>query len=1207
MPAAPVPNNFPHNPKGVIHAAFAAAGMAPFTAVGPDGRYYGHDRYPHNWRGMIQAILDTGGGGGTAITNAVTQVANPSVLPAAPTPGSTFWVHNTVPTPGNPQGTPLNQLAVYTPGVPANGPNQPAGYTFLDLLNGPFTFQATPPANLAQAAAPGALHVVTTPGKEALYVNTGSQWQLATAAHEVFPWSATESYITGNIVEHNGRLYIAGSDTSYVRPPAPGGIAQLGQVSGGAITRYNGPEAGAQQSFENWYRSVRNQGDIWAYITAGATQPVNTPLLAAPIQPGEYLLWMGTPLGTTGAVNTGRMDGPVFVMGISGSNIGFSSADLDVVDQLVQAATQVAVGQEPGTAAGRGWHALEPENWVKGDHTAADQGAPAVNGDLQITLEKDHHELKILEQGSWQTVFNEADLSKTELFRGNVSDGARGNPDLSTLPDILANSDDRSLIDHYWIWEGDLWNENSYTANNYMIPNAGIANGISRDLGGIYPQTGDVIIIRNTGSDGAPVLSYVMQPGLLTHWLPERSYPAGSIVRHPAGDGNGNVSSSGGSTSQHIFKATQEIPAGTPDSGPHQWISEVYTVELANVPAAGTTITMSIGGSSIRYTVVAGETANSLQGHLIKEINHDAYMDHVRAVAGPAINGNPSISLIGTTAKPFNSPVVLPPPLRLDLVVSATPQRNARASLWEDVTPVAKLETLADVDHFDRNHHDGDILVYSSRASAWKIRSGPSIYPWEVQPYSTGDLVTFGGLIWRARQDITLADEYEQPGYIWRYLITIPDGDYPAARNMFRFDYQLGRKTSALAVGPTTTMTADKHANAAHVAADLETSWTADADFQRKFAVSRQDNVLTLTAKAARPKPLTLSFADPPALTGGGATPAVIDNLRSNSSFWELVSPETIGDLFDVDDLDRADGDTIIYDAATQTYRSGSYTSPVTYYGEGPLDVANAGNTPRYGTPVNTVPDVLFYPPSPGDTYINVLDGKISHWIGPGGVAYSDQPRNTHSMQYTVTLGATPAPPDFKLAAGPNVLTQAEYDALSPVDGTELYRIVEPRKGQIVRLMAGLYEVWKHPIPFFTIHSDDHNIWQRMQDFDADLNGNPPASPAALLTIDVPYDQDLNFDFHDHASDIDLLGTYYNIDHLWVGPKSDSTSAAVGTNDPSERSAIGGAVDYLQTRYGGIWLLPKMNKGDELSLFAGYGAGKHSIDPALELAVIRFI
>ena len=86
-------------------------------------------------------------------------------------------------------------------------------------------------------------------------------------------------------------------------------------------------------------------------------------------------------------------------------------------------------------------------------------------GDLQVTREQDHHELKAWNDtsGQWDTIYSRdqinAAIAALSLFEGTaeeVGGGAIGAVEFDVLPDLaaLSTAGDLSLSSHYWTYIG---------------------------------------------------------------------------------------------------------------------------------------------------------------------------------------------------------------------------------------------------------------------------------------------------------------------------------------------------------------------------------------------------------------------------------------------------------------------------------------------------------------------------------------------------------------------------------------------------------------------------------------------------------------------------------------------------------------------------------------------------------------------------------
>ena len=221
---------------------------------------------------------------------------------------------------------------------------------------------------------------------------------------------------------------------------------------------------------------------------------------------------------------------------------------------------------------GGGWRYLNREIWQKNLKSDPDQVSDEKDGDLQVTLEQGHRELKAYSEGSaaWIPIFSEAEVKEWiaagSQFQGTVQNaghGTAGAIDMaSLLPQATLTSGDKS---HYWIWVGTPGH--SITAND-------IGGSVS-DIDGAVLSVGDWIIVAEIqpppGSPPsvAPTYAYRVIPGDLM----SRSLATQMFGLHPWTQGGwpeGSVVSYKGD----VYRADQPILATdpAPDDAASPWV-----------------------------------------------------------------------------------------------------------------------------------------------------------------------------------------------------------------------------------------------------------------------------------------------------------------------------------------------------------------------------------------------------------------------------------------------------------------------------------------------------------------------------------------------------------------------------------------------------------------------------------------------------------
>ena len=246
-------------------------------------------------------------------------------------------------------------------------------------------------------------------------------------------------------------------------------------------------------------------GDVVVEQLSGLSWRYTAPNTWLPYAAGG-LKYVGRSGGLPDPSTTVLTDGQLFVV-----RMDFGGEDLY---RLV--AWDESIPAKPGLPAG-GWRWLNREVWDKGQRSDADQATDQRPGDLQVTRERDHQELKAWNAVSnqWDTIYSRdeinAAIAALSLFEGTaeeVGGGAIGAVEFDALPDLaaLSTAGDLSLSSHYWTYIG---------SPNYPVtaatPNIGV------DLDGAVLNPGDWIQISNRGGDGTGTGANGGAPDL--HWV----------------------------------------------------------------------------------------------------------------------------------------------------------------------------------------------------------------------------------------------------------------------------------------------------------------------------------------------------------------------------------------------------------------------------------------------------------------------------------------------------------------------------------------------------------------------------------------------------------------------------------------------------------------------------------------------------------------
>ena len=232
-------------------------------------------------------------------------------------------------------------------------------------------------------------------------------------------------------------------------------------------------------------------GDVVVEQLSGLSWQYTAPNTWEPYASGG-LTYVGRSGGSADPATTVLTDGQLFVV-----RMDFGGQDLYRL-----AAWDESIPATPGLPAG-GWRWLNREIWDKGQRSDADQATDQRPGDLQVTRERDHQELKAWNavSGQWDTIYSRdqinAAIAALSLFEGTVNEvggGAIGAVEFDQLPDLAAMStaDDLSLTSHYWTYIG---------SPNYVVTAA--TPNIGADLDGAILNPGDWIQISNQGGDGS--------------------------------------------------------------------------------------------------------------------------------------------------------------------------------------------------------------------------------------------------------------------------------------------------------------------------------------------------------------------------------------------------------------------------------------------------------------------------------------------------------------------------------------------------------------------------------------------------------------------------------------------------------------------------------------------------------------------------------
>ena len=445
-----------------------------------------------------------------------------------------------------------------------------------------------------------------------------------------------------------------------------------------------------------------------------------------------------------------------------------------------------------------------------------------------------------------------------------------------------------------------------------------------------------------------------LPPSGIPDWS-DQDWKAGSVVYAHSPIGNDHR--------LRLFRARQDIATGS--LKPMDGQPQVDVVKLIAPTQTGLVYTVGTGGSVATYMSKAGDSVTDVRDALVKLINGHTYMGHAHAFP----EGADSFRLFGETNETFTT--FLPPDIPHGPFVTGfvTTRQPAASSFWEDISPQWHLEDLEGIDIRHVRPTEGQVLVWADARGEFEAGDFTidALSNTEITAPQDGQ-----SLVWNATSSKWVNAAITSP------IVFMGTGAWNAA------DVADPARRYGMAAD-----TAPSPADYPPLAGDQYIDLTTGT-------------VTVFTSSAGGSRPTTRSSAS----IDGGNQPGL-----------DLII-DTLDGLNDVDLTGKADGAILGYDATTTKWVPMVVSTPITYYGEGALDPATATTAPRYGTPANTVPDVTAYPPNPGDTYINVLTGEISHWLGSGGNAYSDQPRNTPVDTFNVLTGTSPAPPDFQAVSG---------------------------------------------------------------------------------------------------------------------------------------------------------------------------------------------
>jgi hypothetical protein len=159
------------------------------------------------------------------------------------------------------------------------------------------------------------------------------------------------------------------------------------------------------------------------------------------------------------------------------------------------------------------WDPLNRHIFTKPTQKTADTEKGMQQGDLQITLDKAHHEVKIFDEttAKWLLIHSDDNIQEwiaaSSLFKGTLQEiggSSVGAQELDALPDLVAAVPPIEFVGHYWTWTG--------TDGFHVLP---ATENIGPDLQGAQLFTGDWIQVANRGTELVPDLHYVRVGGNL--------------------------------------------------------------------------------------------------------------------------------------------------------------------------------------------------------------------------------------------------------------------------------------------------------------------------------------------------------------------------------------------------------------------------------------------------------------------------------------------------------------------------------------------------------------------------------------------------------------------------------------------------------------------------------------------------------------------
>ena len=354
---------------------------------------------------------------------------------------------------------------------------------------------------------------------------------------------------------------------------------------------------------------------------------------------------------------------------------------------------------------GGGWRWLNREIWNKELRASADQDTDTAEGDLQITREDQHEEIKSWNEATaqWDTIYSRdeinAAIAALSLFEGTameVGGAAIGAVTLDNLPNLpaMTTAGDLSQVSHYWTFIG---------TSNYVIdattPNVGA------DLAGAVINPGDWLQIANRGTVAAPQLHWVTIGGdLLAKARADRlfgfqpwtagGWEQGALVVH----------------SGEVYRASQPVTTtdGAPGDGGLVPI-DTDTGFITNNLIGGVTALLPVGG-------VPGDADRAIAGGTIPAgtspfagktyVRNDTFV----FVAAPELAGK------GLTVEGFEfdqgwvflGQTPLPPTL------TVTPPPGNANSIWQKVNISGGLKVAA---------NDGDLPQKAVAGQVWIVLS----------------------------------------------------------------------------------------------------------------------------------------------------------------------------------------------------------------------------------------------------------------------------------------------------------------------------------------------------------------------------------------------------------------------------------------------------------------------------------------------------